>query len=360
MAEVTQEVLLDALAKVQDPVLQKDLVSANLVRDIVIDGDTVKLTLILITHVHASKDSLEKAVLDAVIAVDGVETLELDVQVEVPSDGKTRGGGSAQVRNSIAVASGKGGVGKSTVAVNLAVSLAQAGAKVGLLDADVYGPNIPMMMGVERLPAGPGPEGQLTPAEAYGVKLISMGFLVKREQPMIWRGPMLHTAIRQFLEDVEWGDLDYLIIDLPPGTGDVQLSLAQSAPVTGGVIVTLPQEVSLEDARRGLEMFNQLKVDILGIVENMSYLELPGGEKMDVFGSGGGERMAGETNVDFLGVIPLDPAVREGGDTGRPIVISHPEAPVAHALKEITVQVAQKAAVSAIAQQAQTIPITIK
>ncbi|KAA3648339.1 MAG: iron-sulfur cluster carrier protein ApbC [Chloroflexi bacterium] len=360
MTDVTQELVLDALSAIQEPALKKDLVAANLVRDIKVDGDKVSLTLVLVTPDHPHKYELEKAVRDAVTALEGVKDVELAVIVEVPSDGKTRGGGSAQVRNSIAVASGKGGVGKSTVAVNLAVSLAQAGAKVGLLDADVYGPNIPIMMGVERLPQPPGPEGQLTPAEAYGVKLISIGFLVKPEQPMIWRGPMLHTAIRQFLEDVVWGDLDYLIIDLPPGTGDVQLSLAQTAPVTGGVIVTLPQQVSLEDARRGLEMFNQLNVDILGVVENMSYLELPDGQKMDVFGSGGGERMAEETNTEFIGLIPMDPAVREGGDEGRPIVISQPDSPVAKSLKEISQQVALKAAAAAIEQQSQAIPITIK
>ena len=360
MSEVNQELVLGALSAVQEPALGKDLVAANLVRDINVEGDKVSLTLVLIVPNHPNKEDLEQAVSDALTGLDGVGSIEVNTLVEVPSDGKTRGGGSAQVRNSIAVASGKGGVGKSTVAVNLAVSLAQAGAKVGLLDADVYGPNIPIMMGVERLPKPPGPEGQLTPAEAHGVKLISIGFLVKPEQPMIWRGPMLHTAIRQFLEDVDWGELDYLVIDLPPGTGDVQLSLAQTAPVTGGVIVTLPQQVSLEDARRGLEMFNQLKVDILGIVENMSYLELPDGQKMDVFGSGGGESLAEDTDTDFIGLIPLDPAVREGGDAGRPIVVSQPDSPVALALKEISQQVALKAAAAAIEQQSQSIPITIK
>ena len=238
-----------------------------------------------------------------------------------------------KIKTAIAVASGKGGVGKSTVAVNLAVSLAQSGASVGLLDADIYGPNIPTMMGVDALP--PQNNEGLTPAEAYGVKLISIGFLVPPNQPLIWRGPMLTGAIKQFINDVFWGELDYLIIDLPPGTGDAQLSLAQNLPLTGGVIVTLPQQVSLEDARRGLEMFRSMEVPILGVVENMSYLELPDGQTMDVFGQGGGERLAADSGVPFLGSIPMDPSIREGGDEGTPIVLSHPESSASLAFKEI-------------------------
>src|SRR5512136_1600157 len=196
------------------------------------------------------------------------------------------------IKHSIAIASGKGGVGKSTVAVNLAVALAQTGASVGLLDADIYGPNVPTMIGVSRMP--PPKNNRLVPAQAFGVKIMSIGFLVPPGQPLIWRGPMLHSAIRQFLADVEWGELDYLVIDLPPGTGDAQLSLAQSIPLSGGLIVTLPQAVSLEDAQRGLEMFRELNVPIMGVVENMSYLELPDGTQMDVFGTGGGEQLARE------------------------------------------------------------------
>jgi ATP-binding protein involved in chromosome partitioning len=234
----------------------------------------------------------------------------------------------------VAVASGKGGVGKSTVAVNLAVALAQKDLKVGLMDADIYGPNVPTMMGVDRLPDTPGPK--LLPAEAYGVKLISIGFLVPPGQPLIWRGPMLHGAIRQFVQDVDWGELDVLVIDLPPGTGDAQLSLAQTLPLTGGVIVTLPQKVSLEDARRGLEMFRTMDVDVLGVIENMSYLELPDGDKMDVFGEGGGKDLAQDTGVPYLGGIPIDPAVRQGGDEGVPITISNPDSPAAQALLGIS------------------------
>ena len=238
-----------------------------------------------------------------------------------------------KIKSSIAIASGKGGVGKSTVAVNLAVSLAKSGASVGLLDADIYGPNLPTMMGIDKMP----PQGEegLTPAEAYGVKLISIGFLVPPNQPLIWRGPMLTSAIRQFIQEVLWGELDYLVIDLPPGTGDAQLSLAQNLPLSGGVIVTLPQQVSLEDARRGLEMFRSMEVPILGVIENMSYLELPDGQTMDVFGQGGGERLAKNSGVPFLGAIPMDPSVRKSGDQGNPIVLSQPECSVSLAFKQI-------------------------
>lgn len=247
----------------------------------------------------------------------------------------------ATVDHVIAIGSGKGGVGKSTVAANIAIVLAQGGARVGLLDADIYGPNLPTMMGVERLPP---PSGEkLTPAEAFGVKMMSIGFMVPPEQPLIWRGPMLHSAIRQFITDVDWGPLDFLIVDLPPGTGDAALSLAQSVALTGGVIVTLPQQVSLDDARRGLEMFRQLNVPILGVVENMSYLELPDGSRMDVFGTGGGERLAGAAGVPFLGTVPMDGAVREGGDNGQPVVAAHPDTPVAHALRAVAEKIKARA-----------------
>jgi ATP-binding protein involved in chromosome partitioning len=242
------------------------------------------------------------------------------------------------------------------VAVNIAVTLAQSGARVGLLDADIYGPNVPTMMGVTHLPSPK--ENKLIPAEAYGVKMMSIGFLVKPDQPLIWRGPMLHSAIRQFLTDVEWGELDYLIIDLPPGTGDAALSLAQSLPLSGGVIVTLPQQVSLDDARRGLEMFRQLNVHVFGVVENMSYLELPDGTRMDIFGSGGGERLAQQAGVPFIGAIPMDPAVRAGGDEGKPVVITHPDSPVAQALRKITEDLAAKVSVAAV-QQSNFVPINM-
>jgi len=222
------------------------------------------------------------------------------------------------VQNLIAVGSGKGGVGKTTVAVNLAVALAAMGHKVGLMDADVYGPNVPMMMGINKTPMAYGE--RIQPLEHFGVKLMSMGFLSPGDKPLVWRGPMLHSVIQQFLRGVDWGDLEYLLIDLPPGTGDVQLTLIQTAPVTGAVVVTTPSDVSLEDARKAVHMFNQVKVPILGIVENMSYLVCPHcGERVDVFSTGGGERTAREMQVNFLGALPLDPAVRAGGDSGHPV-----------------------------------------
>ena len=237
-----------------------------------------------------------------------------------------------------------------------AVALAQSGARVGLMDADIYGPNTPTMLGVDKLPP---PDGQrLIPAEAYGIKMVSMGLLVKPGQPLIWRGPMLNSAIRQFLGDVEWGELDYLIIDLPPGTGDAALSLAQALPLSGAVIVTLPQLVSLEDASRGLNMFKQLEVPILGVVENMSYLDLPDGTRMDLFGSGGGEMLAKETNTTFLGKVPIDQNVRIGGDTGKPIVSSFPDSAVAKSLQEISQKIAAKVSVAAMTAN-NALPINI-
>jgi ATP-binding protein involved in chromosome partitioning len=229
------------------------------------------------------------------------------------------------VKNMIAVGSGKGGVGKTTVAVNLAVALASLGHKTGLMDADVYGPNVPLMMGINRTPMAQG--DRIQPLEQYGVRLMSMGFLNPGDRPVIWRGPMLHSVIQQFLRDVDWGDLDYLVIDLPPGTGDVQLSLIQTAPISGAIVVTTPSDVSLEDARKAVHMFHQVKVPVLGIVENMSYLVCPHcKERIDVFSTGGGRKTAEEMHVHFLGELPLNPAVRVGGDTGKPVALSEGEA----------------------------------
>jgi ATP-binding protein involved in chromosome partitioning len=327
-----------------------------MIQDLEIEGNAVSFTIMLTTPACPMKDRMKNEAYAAVSAVAGVKTIEIKMDANVPNDGRNRGLLNVPIRNAIAIASGKGGVGKSTVAVNLAVSLAQSGARVGLLDADIYGPNIPTMMGVEKLP--PATPEKLIPAESHGVQMMSIGFLVKPDQPLIWRGPMLHSAIRQFLTDVAWDELDYLIIDLPPGTGDAQLSLAQSLPLSGGVIVTLPQQVSLDDALRGLEMFRQLNVPVLGVVENMSYLELPDGTRMDIFGTGGGEKLAEQTGVPFIGAIPMDPAVREGGDAGHPVILSQPDSPVAQAMIAIAEDLAAKMSVAAM-QQENVIPINM-
>jgi ATP-binding protein involved in chromosome partitioning len=345
-AAVTKDAVLAALSKVQEPELHRDLVTLNMVRDLTIEDHKVRFTVMLTTPACPLRGRIEREAKEAVLAVPGVEAVEMKMDANVPSDGRARGVLSLPVKNVVAVASGKGGVGKTTVAVNVAVALAQSGAKVGLLDADIYGPNVPTMMGVTRLPPQSGEK--LTPAEAYGVQVMSIGFLVKPGQPLIWRGPMLHSAIRQFLADVAWSELDYLIIDLPPGTGDAQLSLAQSVPLSGGLIVTLPQQVSLEDARRGLEMFRELNVPILGVVENMSFLELPDGTRMDIFGSGGGKQLADAADVPYLGAIPMDPSVRVGGDTGAPVVISKPESAPAKALRDLAEKVAARLSVEAL------------
>jgi ATP-binding protein involved in chromosome partitioning len=353
---VNEEAILAALSQVQEPELHQDLVSLNMIRDVKIQGTEVSFTVMLTTPACPLRSQIEQEARQAVAELPGVETVKIKMDADVPTDGRQRGLVKLPIRNAIAVASGKGGVGKSTVAVNLAVILAASGSRVGLLDADIYGPNIPTMMGVNNLP--PAGEEKLIPAEAYGVKLMSIGFMVKPDQPLIWRGPMLHSAIRQFLSDVEWGELDYLVVDLPPGTGDAGLSLAQSMPLSGGLIVTLPQQVSLDDARRGLEMFRQMNVPVFGVVENMSYLDLPDGTRMDVFGSGGGKRLAEESGVPFIGAIPMDPSVRQGGDQGVPISISDPESAVSQAFNAIAMDLAAKVSVAAM-QNNDFVPITM-
>jgi ATP-binding protein involved in chromosome partitioning len=343
---VTEDTVLAVLRTVQEPELHKDLVSLNMIRDLTITGTKVSFSILLTTPACPLKDRIESEARGAVASLTGVTEVIIKMDSSVPTDGRARGLLELPIRNAIAITSGKGGVGKSTVSANVAVVLAQSGARVGLLDADVYGPNIPTMMGIHT--SIEQRDGKMIPAEAYGVKLMSVGFLVKPGQPIVWRGPMLHAAIRQFLSDVDWGELDYLVVDLPPGTGDAALSLSQSLPLSGSVIVTLPQQVSLEDARRSLEMFRLLGVPILGVVENMSYLELPDGKHMDIFGTGGGERMAQEAGVPFIGPIPMDPAVRIGGDNGNPVVLSAPDSPVARALRSVAENIAAQVSMAAI------------
>ncbi len=348
---ISKEDVLKALSTVMEPELHQDLVTLKMVEEIQVKGSDVSFKIILTTPACPLKETIEREARQVVQALGGVDQIEIFMDARVRSDGKFREMLALPIRNAIAVASGKGGVGKSTVSVNLAVTLAQKGAKVGLLDADIYGPNIPTMMGVEGLP--PPQNGRIIPAQAYGVKLMSIGFMVRPDQPLIWRGPMLHTAIRQFLADVEWGELDYLIIDLPPGTGDAQLSLIQNLPLSGGVIVTLPQKVSLEDAGRGLQMFRELKVPVIGVVENMSYLAMPDGSRMDIFGSGGGKHLAEKMSAEFLGSIPIDQEVRLGGDNGLPVTIGRPENESAKALVQLTERIAAQLSILAISRQGQ-------
>lgn len=330
--------LLEALRGVRDPGLERSLIELHAIRDLRWVDGRVQLELALATPAHPHRDEIESQVRQALLHLEGVDEVDISVAVEVPPDGITRGLAETPIKNAIAVASGKGGVGKTTVAVNLAVALAQAGASVGLLDADVYGPNVPTMLGLSSMP--PPLEKKMIPAEAYGVRVMSIAFLVKPGQPLIWRGPMLHSAIRQFVSDVDWGELDYLIVDLPPGTGDAPLSLAQSLPLTGALVVTLPQAVSIEDAQRGLEMFRSMDVSVLGVLENMSFLELEDGVRVDVFGEGGGRMFAEQVEVPFLGAIPMDPLVRQASDSGVPIVISHPDSGASEALVSAAKQVA--------------------
>ncbi len=354
--KVTKDNVLAALSKVIDSELEKDLVSLNMIKELQIKNDKVQFQIQLTTPDYPLRDQIEAEAREAVESLAGVSEVEIKFSVDVPVDSRTGEKGRKSMRNTIAIASGKGGVGKSTVAVNIAVALVKTGAKVGLLDADIYGPNIPTMMGVDNMPEPQG--GKMIPAESYGVKVMSIGFLVQPNQPIIWRGPMLHSAIQQFINDVAWGDLDYLIVDLPPGTGDAQLSLAQSVPLSGGVIVTLPQNVSLEDARRGLEMFRTMDIPILGIVENMSYLEMPDGNRVDVFGHGGGKKLAGDTGVELIGEVPMDAIVRVSGDSGKPVVLESPESDVAKAFVAIAEKVAAK--LSALAMEGKKhIPLEI-
>ncbi|HEY5984114.1 MAG TPA: Mrp/NBP35 family ATP-binding protein [Anaerolineales bacterium] len=351
-----KEEILAALGRVQEPELHRDLVTLNMIRDLEVKGRSISFTIVLTTPACPLRGQIEKEARQAVAALPGVDEVSIKWDSNVPNDGRMRGLVNMPIRNAVAVGSGKGGVGKSTVAVNVAVALAQTGARVGLLDADIYGPNIPTMLGVATLPP---PNGtKLVPAQAYGLKMISMGLLVKPGQPLIWRGPMLNSAIRQFLGEVEWGELDYLIVDLPPGTGDAALSLAQALPLSGAIIVTLPQLVSIEDASRGLQMFRTLEVPILGVIENMSFLDLPDGTRMDIFGSGGGEQLAQSTNTPFLGKIPIAPAVREGGDRGTPIVITQPDSPAAIALRQIAEGLAARISVAALSGKNE-LPINI-
>ncbi len=346
MASVTQEAVLAALSKIQDPDLHRDIVALGFVQNLQINDSTVAFDVVLTTPACPVKDQMRDEATRLVSALPGVSSVKINMTSSV-TKGKSlvRENYIPQVKNTIAVSSGKGGVGKTTVSVNLAVALAQTGATVGLLDADIYGPNVPLMMGVKE-PKASTQDNKILPAERYGVKIMSIGFFVPDDQPIVWRGPMIHGAIQQFLRDVEWGELDYLIVDLPPGTGDAQLSIAQLVPMTGAVIVTTPQAVALLDSRKGLEMFKKVNVPVLGIVENMSHFVCPHCAKTtEIFSRGGGEKAAIKLEVPFLGDIPIDPAIRQCGDEGTPIVVADPDSPQAKAFKTIAGKVAQQVSI---------------
>ena len=338
---LSESAVLDALKVVTDPDLGRDIVSLGFVRNLAIDGGAVSFTIELTTPACPVKDQMRDQARAAVSALEGATTVEVEMTASVRS---AVAPGSARapipgVRNVIAVGAGKGGVGKTTVAVNVAVALARYGGRVGMIDGDVYGPNLPIMLGLDTQLATDGKK--IAPAEKHGIRVVSMGFLAAGGAPIIWRGPMLHGVVRQFFQDVRWGELDYLVVDMPPGTGDVALSLTQTVPVSGAIVVTTPQTVSLADSRRAVGMYRKLDVPALGVVENMSYFACPGcGHESDIFGRGGGNAVADELGVPFLGQIPLYEPIRVGGDSGQPIVLSEPDSPAARAI----VHVAERAA----------------
>ena len=329
---MTNEDVLQALSTVQEPDLGKDIVTLNMVQDIVIEGNYVSFTVVLTTPACPLKDMIKSACISSIRRINREAVVNVKFTSNTTTKRSDTGVVLPNVKNIIAVVSGKGGVGKSTVAANLALAIAQGGAKVGLMDADIYGPSIPIMFGVR----GERPlmieidgKGMIAPLERYGIKLISIGLLVDEKSAVVWRGPMASSAIRQFVTDVYWGELDYLIIDMPPGTGDIHLTLVQTVPVTGAVIVTTPQDVALADAKKGIAMFGQtqINVPIIGLIENMSYFtpaELPG-NKYYIFGKEGGKRLAEEYDLPFLGQIPLVQGIREGGDEGVPAMLSDDE-----------------------------------
>ena len=326
---MTREQVLDALRNVQEPDLGKDLVTLNMIQDIQIEGDKVSFTLVLTTPACPMKEQMRQASVNAIrLLVNPNASVDIHFTANTTTKRQDPGTMLPGVKNIIAVVSGKGGVGKSTVSANLAIALAQGGARVGLMDADIYGPSVPIMFGVrgERpLMKDVNGKGMIVPIERFGIRLMSIGLLVDEKNAVVWRGPMASSAIRQFVSDVEWGDLDYLVIDMPPGTGDIHLTLMQTVPVTGAVIVSTPQDVALADAKKGIAMFGQaqLNVPIIGLVENMSYFtpaELPD-NRYYIFGKEGGRRLASEYDLPFLGEIPLVQSIREGGDQGVPLMM---------------------------------------
>jgi ATP-binding protein involved in chromosome partitioning len=359
MAAIREQQVLDALKSIIDPDFGKDIVSLGFVKDVAITGGRVSFTIELTTPACPVKEEFRRQATEAVGALAGVD----EVRVNMTSNVKTHAHAGVRalpgIKNIIAVASGKGGVGKSTTAVNLAVALAQTGARTGLLDADIYGPSVPRMMGLEGKRPRIKDEKTILPPGNYGVTTMSIGFLVPPEQAVIWRGPMVAGALTQLLNDVAWGELDYLVIDMPPGTGDAQLTLSQSVPVSGAVIVTTPQDIALADARKGVAMFRKVNIPVLGVVENMSVFICPHcGEASHVFSEGGAERLAAESDTRVLAHIPLDIAIRENSDAGTPIVASHPDSPQAAAYRELAGEVARH--ISVLSSRKVEIPVVMQ
>ena len=348
MAEVSRLQVETALKEYVDPYLEKDLASAGSIKDITVDGGKVKLDVVLGFPAKGYHAELAAKLKEKVSAIAGVSDVTVNVSTNIVAHSVQKGVDPIKgIKNIIAVASGKGGVGKSTTAVNLALALSAEGANVGILDADIYGPSQPRMLGVHGKPESK--DGKtLEPMTSYHLQAMSIGFLVDEETPMIWRGPMVTQALQQLLKDTNWTDLDYLIIDLPPGTGDIQLTLAQQVPVSGAVIVTTPQDIALLDARKGLKMFQKVEVPVLGVIENMSiHICSNCGHEEHIFGSGGGQRMSDQADVDFLGALPLDIRIREETDAGKPTVVAEPESRIAQIYRDIARRTAAKLSLQA-------------
>ncbi len=358
MSSVDQAAVLDALRAVRDPDLHRDIVALGFVKDLRIEGGRVSFTIELTTPACPVKNAMREQAVAAVAEVPGVSAVDVTMAASVRAARPAEPALTAipGVRNIVAVGAGKGGVGKTTLAVNLAAALSALGSRVGMIDGDIYGPNVPIMLGVQGQLETDGEK--IVPAEKFGIKVVSMGFLASDESPVIWRGPMLHSVIRQFFHDVRWGELDYLVIDMPPGTGDVALSLSQTVPVAGAIVVTTPQEVSLADSRRAVRMYQKLNIPVLGLIENMSYFVCPNcRHESDIFGRGGGEHTAEDMDVPFLGRIPIYEPIRQGGDTGQPLVIAEPKSPAAQAFFSAAEQVA--AQVSIASYRKPVIPVTL-
>jgi ATP-binding protein involved in chromosome partitioning len=358
MTTITETAVYDALRQVQEPELGGDLVTRNMIRDLAIDGSDVAFTIELTTPACPVKDQMRELARQTVAALPGVTdvAIEMTAQVRSTSNLDTGKAPVPGVKNIIAVGAGKGGVGKTTVAVNLAIALSQMGSRVAIIDGDIYGPNVPLMLGIRTQLTGD-EHGKIIPAEQYGIQLVSMAFLTTDDSPVIWRGPMLHGVIQQFFREVRWENVDYLIVDLPPGTGDVALSLSQAVPVAGSVVVTTPQTVSIADTRRAVRMYQKLNVPALGLVENMSHFVCPEcRHESDIFGKGGGEALATELGLPFLGRVPIYEPIRIGGDTGVPITIAEKESPAAEAFRAAARQLAAQLSIASYRKG--TIPLT--